>query len=362
MSKRIIDILRTASFCFSMLFALWSCDVHEFPESKERVDIVLKLAYETEFMRWEHSYDGENMNETAVGPKVESVRENGYIRNIIKVYPVTQKQRSMGECIEEYVVTRNIADGYDCEIPITVPVGEYKVCVWSDMVANANVEPHYNADDFAVIHFNGDYRGNNDYRDAFRGTGELSVERDYTFRAPDTLNVAMQRPMAKLEFITTDIVEFVEKEITRITRKNASAGASQPSEVDKTRVNISDYMVRLSYNYMRDNYSFITDKPMYSVAGAHFDSYISALNSREAVLGFDYAFVGTADTKVYVTISVFDAEGEMISSTNLMEVPLMRNRHTVMRGMFLMENAVGGVTIDPDYEGDHNLIFPKPQR
>ena len=40
------------------------------------------------------------------------------------------------------------------------------------------------------------------------------------------------------------------------------------------------------------------------------------------------------------------------------EVPLQRNRHTVIRGMFLMSEASGGVSINPEFDGDYNLIFP----
>jgi len=44
--------------------------------------------------------------------------------------------------------------------------------------------------------------------------------------------------------------------------------------------------------------------------------------------------------------------------TEPIEVPLKRSHHTIMTGMFLMSEASGGVTINPDFDGDHNLIFP----
>ena len=57
-------------------------------------------------------------------------------------------------------------------------------------------------------------------------------------------------------------------------------------------------------------------------------------------------------------IGIYDKEGEQLSMSDPIDVPVKRNHHTIIRGMFLMMEASSGVTINPDFDGDYNLIFP----
>ena len=105
-------------------------------------------------------------------------------------------------------------------------------------------------------------------------------------------------------------------------------------------------------------YSMFTDKPVDSSTGVMFQSALKGLNDREASLGFDYVFVNGTESAITVQIGLYDKEGTRLSLTEPIRVPLRRNHHTVLRGKFLMSKASGGVTINPDFDGDHNLIFP----
>ena len=89
-------------------------------------------------------------------------------------------------------------------------------------------------------------------------------------------------------------------------------------------------------------YSMYTDKPVDSSTGVMFESTLRKLSESEASMGFDYVFVN----------------GKKSAVTEPIEVPLKRSHHTTLTGMFLMSEASGGVTINPDFDGDHNLIFP----
>ena len=43
--------------------------------------------------------------------------------------------------------------------------------------------------------------------------------------------------------------------------------------------------------------------------------------------------------------------------TDPIEVPISRSTHTVMRGGYLLSEASGGISLNPDFDGDHNLIL-----
>ena len=237
--------------------------------------------------------------------------------------------------------------------------GNYSVTVWSDLVKTSGDTHFHNADNFAEIMLQGDHKGNTDHRDAFRGTNNIALVSDITERMPDTLDVAMQRPLAKFEFVTNDVVEFIDKESTRIASK---AYGNKPASADDTptrAVNIEDYKVRFYYvGFMPHAYSMYTDKPVDSSTGVMFESSLKKLSDSEASMGFDYVFVNGRKSAVTVQIGIYDNGGTQLSLTEPIEVPLKRNHHTIMTGMFLMSEASGGVTINPDFDGDHNLIFP----
>ena len=340
------------------LLLLTACDVHEWPDTPENVTFRLKLRYEKEMTVWEHLYDGTEVTEQGLGDTYDNGREHGKMRYIIRAYPLTEKQRSAREYTREFVFTKDITEGYDHETTLDLAAGDYRIMVWPDLVENDDVDPYHDAGDFAEITLQGDHRGNDDYRDAFRGTGDISLTADVAEYVPGTLEITMQRPLAKFEFITNDLAEFIQKEGLRIAEKNG--GAKSASENDPaTRVNVEDYKVAFHYvGFMPDTYSMLTDKPVDSSTGVMFQSDLKELNDREASLGFDYVFVNGTESAVTVQVGLYDKEGTRLSLTEPIRVPLRRNHHTVLRGKFLMSEASGGVTINPDFDGDHNLIFP----
>ena len=119
----------------------------------------------------------------------------------------------------------------------------------------------------------GDHKGNTNHRDAFRGTNNISLIADVMERLPDTLNVAMQRPLAKFEFVTNDVVEFIDKESTRIASKANGKKSASADDTPTRAVNIEDYKVVFYYvGFMPHAYSMYTDKPVDSSTGVMFES------------------------------------------------------------------------------------------
>lgn len=339
------------------LLLLSACDVHEWPETPEFVKLHLRLNYETDMTEWEHLYDGTSVIEQGLGETYDNHRDYGKIRYIVRTYPVSEKMRTTSDYTQEFVFTKDISEGYDHEVTLDLLPGNYNVMVWSDLVQTSSDSHFHNADNFAEITLQGDHKGNNDYRDAFRGTNNITLVADIIERVPDTLDIAMQRPLAKYEFITTDLTEFINKEQTRADAK--SKAQSTDGEDVTTKVSIEDYKVVFYYvGFMPNAYSLFTDKPVDSATGVLFESTLNSLSETEASVGFDYVFVNGTESAVTVQIGIYDNEGTQLSLTEPIKVPLRRSHHTIMRGMFLMSETSGGISINPEFDGDYNLVFP----
>ena len=245
------------------LLLLSACDVHEWPETPEFVKMHLRLNYETDMTEWEHLYDGASVIEQGLGDTYDNHQDYGKIRYIVRTYPVSEKQRTMQDYVQEFVFTKDIAEGYDHEVTLDVLPGNYNVMVWSDLVKTSGDTHFHNADNFAEIMLQGDHKGNTNHRDAFRGTNNISLVADIMERLPDTLNVAMQRPLAKFEFVTNDVEEFIDKESVRVASKANGNKSASADDTPTRAVNIEDYKVVFYYvGFMPHAYSMYTDKPV----------------------------------------------------------------------------------------------------
>lgn len=329
---------------------LSACDVHEWPEAPQFVQLHLRLGYETDMVEWHHLYEDASIVEQRLGTTYNNQQSSGTIRYVVRTYPAAEKQRSTQEYVQQFVFTKDIAEGYNHAATLDLLPGNYNIKVWSDIVESSDEEYVHDVTTFAQIRLLGSHKGNTDYRDAFRGSADVLLESSTDVRQPDTLDVVMQRPLAKFEFITNDVDKFIGKEATRAA---ASAESVNPADV-----NIEEYKVVFHYvGFMPNAYSIATDKPVDSATGVTFESSLQRLSDTEAKIGFDYLFVGHEQAAVTVQIGVYDGTGAQLSLTEPIEVPIKRNHHTIMKGMFLMSDAEGGVAINPDFNGNHNLVI-----
>lgn len=329
---------------------LTACDVHELPELPESVKFHLRLNYETDMTVWNHLYKG-GIVEQGFGETYDNHLKYGQIRYVVRAYPVLEKNRITPDYTQEFTFTKNIAEGYDYEVSLDLPAGNYQIMVWSDLVKSNADAYFYNATNFSEITLQGEHEANTDYRDAFRGANSISLVADYMEHIPDTLDITMQRPLAKYEFITTDLKEFIDKEFEILQKEAASRGEDPPS-----RVNTDDYKVVFYYSgFMPNAYNINTDKPVDSKMGVLFESKIGVLSENEASLGFDYVFVNGKKSAVTVQIGLYDKEDRQLALSEPIDVPLQRNYHTILKGSFLMQQASGGMTINPEFDGNFNI-------
>lgn len=353
--KKILHLI----IIYMSLWLFSACDVHEWPETPEFVKLHLRLNYETDMTEWYHQYDGQGVVEQGLGETYDNRREYGQIRYIVRAYPVSEKQRTTEGYRHEFVFTRSITEGYDHEMTLDLLPGNYNIMVWSDLIPTSGTAYFYDVSNFAEIRLLGDHQANTDYRDAFRGKENISLIADVMEKLPDTLDIVMQRPLAKYEFITTDVQEFLDKEAVRVASKANSGNTASDDDASSRVINLEDYKVVFYYKgFMPDAYSIHTDKPVDSSTGVFYESTLKKLTESEASMGFDFVMVNGQKSVVTVQVGIYDKEDVQLSLSDPIEIPLKRAHHTIIRGILLMSEASGGVTISPDFDGDYNLILP----
>lgn len=346
---RFVKIFRNATL-LTLILAAMSCNVHEWPNASDKVQLTLELNFATDFTERDYTYTDRSIVATGDVSTEPGALTHGAMHCTVRAYPTINgvQQGSW----EEFSFTRDLSAGYDCAVPLTLTPGQYTLLVWAELTESEGADRLYNSDEFSEIRLRGgEHAANTDYRDAFSGTADIDL-------APETVgtrnrancSVAMTRPLAKYQFVTTDVQAFLQL---------MTAGNGSSSEA--TRASLTDYEILFRYvGYMPNAYSLFTDKPSDSAMGVQFRSELSRLNNSEASLGFDYVFVKDAESTVSVQIEVYrKTDGQLVSRTMSIRVPLNRDEHTVIRGAFISDTSLadssGGVGIDPGYEGDIDI-------
>lgn len=342
-----------------------SCDaVHEWPTPIEIVPFHLDVKFSSTsnaWTEWNHTFDETTVTEDGKGDNYENPLHGAKMRYIIRLFEVGEDSRSVSEHIKEIIVTKENTDGlYDIDFDMELLPGNYKVMVWADFMREDDAnEAHYDYTSFSEIMLTGDHVANSDNRDAFRGVLNLKVGDNVVSTTPKKYEIKMERPLAKFEFVTDDVMKFIDKETKRIAAKGNGVRDENSQESPETRVDLNSYKVVFYYvGFMPNTYNMHTDKPVDSSTGVFFESTLKKLSSTEASMGFDYVFVNGVESAVTVQVAIFDNEGTQLSLSAPIKVPLRRSHHTIMRGTFLTSEATGGVAINPDFDGEFNLIIP----
>lgn len=320
----------------AMFAAAVSCNVHEWPEAPEKEQYMLRLVFDTEFTPWNHTCDGRKLTDAGHGAGVESVLDHGYMHYIVRAYPkingVVQQRYYV-----EFEFSRNVMLGYDCDLMLGLAAGDYTVKVWAELTESDGGRSYYDTDNFGEICLWGAHAANTDYRDAFRGTAEITVEPHINVHVPDSSLIKMERPLAKYEFVLTEMQSFLA----------ANGGV------------IGDYEAVVYYTaFMPCSYNMFTDRANDSSTGVTYRSEIVSRGGDEATLGFDYVFVGVSETAVQLRMELRrKSDQSVVSRTEELRVPLLRGELTVVRGVFTTTSSgsSGGVGVEPGFDGDYNI-------
>ena len=238
---------------------LVGCGVHEFPDVPDTAKVSLHLRFDTDMPQVYYT-----LSRTGAPVQVTSIRTRGTMRYIIRLYPQASAPQAIP--VREYIVRRDVSQGYDADIDLDAPAGSYRVMVWADLSEDdAGVGGFYDASDFSSIRALTPYHGSTDYRDAFRGEAGAVVATSTSEQAPVGVTVQMTRPLAKFEFVANDVRLFIEQQSAAIaghTPVDPSTGAATPA------VDLDMFTVRIIYNgYAPNTYNIFTDKPTDAIMG-----------------------------------------------------------------------------------------------
>ena len=347
----------SAALAACALLCITSCAVHEWPEPSP-ADVIVNLDFDTQLPQYKV------LNEE--GTRASHDGRDYDIRYTIAAYRLLQDGSYAEEPFLLKVFSKDEIDELNATFRFSIDEGSYRFYVWTDFVlAGTQSDYFYNTTSFRRISLQGTHEGNNDFRDAFSGSADLKVIRRGSRETPSTVTVQMRRPLAKFEFITTDLQEFITKTIEAMIRKEEAEAAAKAGETKsegdtKTPVvDLEKYTVVFFYSgYMPNAYNMMEGKPCDSATGVKFSSAISAIDNHDARLGFDYVFVNGEESSVMVTVALYDEEGTQLSISRQIEVPIKRSMLTTVRGSFLMQNTGGGVAIDPGFEDEFNIYIP----
>ena len=324
-------------------------EVHEFPgladtpKRKAQVSISLNLDLSTD-LPIHQILD----LRTEMGSEVATLYDLRHTISIHKAYTDGSYRREADTVI---VVTEPV-NSVEHTVQLEIDEGLYNILVWTDYVdVGQSADKYYNTSNLSeiILMHKEDYVGNNLYRDAFRGAQGCEVSAD---NSDNHVTVSMQRTLARFEFISTDYEAFVDEVVRRSLQQDQTASAEELTR----NFRLEDYKAVFNFSgYMNCSYNLFSDRPADAWTGIKFENQLSALDNGEVWLGFDYMFVGTTDSIVAVWVEIYDKNGNLISGSPVIDIPLLRNKRTVVKGEFLTTQSSGGVKVDPGFEGNHNV-------
>lgn len=338
------------------VIGLSGCDVHQFPvlddDGPEPIRLILDLSYATEMplhtVVW---YD----SPSAEGSVLTSRSEPSYkLRHTVQIFAGADESRSLWSRsgpLTTVTAYRSITDGLPTQIELDLPDGLYTAMVWTDYVpADESALTFYHVDDFSEIRHPDldNYCGSTDFLDAFRGeTQFLVTDQSQVLDNVQTVHVDMHRPVAKFTVIATDVEKFIAR---------SRAGDDSRESSGSRAFDLSDYYVRLHYTgYRPTAFNMFLNKPVDSALGISFPSEISLKSESEAHLAFDYVMVNGSEAKVDAAIRLLDRNDKVVAQSEAFRIPLMRGKHTEVRGDFLTASSTSGVTIVTKFDGEYNI-------
>lgn len=383
MRRPVLKMFCRAVSLLSAVFALGGCMVHEWPDESIPAVLEVEMVFDTEFQPLR---DVEYTKKTKANP------EDYNIRYQIRAYRALKNGGYDVVPQVEYLFVKSDVNTLDHNVTLEIPEGNYMLRVWADYVDAGKVDDkYYLTENFSSITVAEPYEGDTDFRDAFEGSSEVSVVRVGANAEKTHVKVDMQRPLAKFQFLATDFYDLVTKAMEKYmsskeyadylqTRRTQQMSGTTDTECqfevtstdnlpddgtkapwDPTKApgfNPEDYKIVFYYNsYLPTEYNLITGKPTDAKMGMMFSSSLQPLNEDEALIGFDYVIVNGVESSVTLQVALYAPDGELMSLSNPVVVPVVRGKVTTVRGKFLTLATGGGIGIDPGFDGEFNLVI-----
>ncbi len=329
---------------------LSSCEtVFQYPDENAvdptLVNLTLNLTLDISSINDFEDYDGTKA-------LTRSDEETQYhIRTIIEIYESGNSSDVVARSIKYY----DYLDISEFAIDDTFALNakEYRILVWADVVDNTeNIDLHYISTDLRNILPTSPYTGATDLKHCFSDVIDVDLtpyrdEWNVVYEAEGSL----ERPLSRFEIITTDLDQFIAEQVRSRAEDDTKADDDTRADIDPTK-----YTIKLCYDgYMPYGYNVETDIPNRAETGVEVSSSLEQLSDTDARLTFDHVFVNHEESSVNVSMMVYDEDGELATQTSSINIPLLRNKRSIVTGEFLTEDYVPGVTMDPSFDGEYNI-------
>ena len=252
---------------------------------------------------------------------------------------------------------RCTGDSSDLKLDFSLHAGVYNIYVWQDYVDKVTAaDKYYTTDRLDRIHVQDatDYVGSTDLKDANAVSGVIDLTEFHdVYFGSKSFEFTLIRPLAKIVFVTTDINKYWYRQQKKISQA-AEVTMATEAEVMELASSMST-IIRL-LGYYPTGYNVFTDKPNDAQMGYSYEA-TPFLCEGQVVLGFDYVFVGTSPTSVTASVVLYAEDGELINDAAEIQVPVERNKVTVIMDEFLTRRYTPGIGIDPNYDGEFNIPF-----
>ena len=346
----------------AVVLLLSSC-IHEFPvETPADVNLTLTFDRDLPYYRTQLFPDETKSGASPLSEDLDIFQQNfteasSYdVRYTIEAYPVLGNGTISRDPHKRWVFTEDDALNIgDYKVNLSIGEGLYEFRAWVDFVKQGTQADYFyktdNWKDGIRLYLNNKHTGNTDWRDAFAGKVIVDVVRYGAIAEPSSGVISMKRPLAKFVFVTNDLEDFVTKMKRTKAEEAEKAGESKVPEF-----NLDDYTLAIFYTgFMPSSYSMVTDRANDADVNVMFTSKLSQLDENRAIMGFDYVLANpetAIQTSVIMGIELRDKDNTVLASHNSVNVKLKRSHYTLIEGRFLMQESSGGITLNPDFEGE----------
>lgn len=336
--KRLIVILIS-------LLAVMSCEkVHQWPEHGREVDptavdVSVNVSCEIDL-------DIEKIiTKGSAAPIYTDENAEKYLRRfLIDIYEEGQHGDNL---VFSNVFTQEVTDKNNLTFNADLHTHRYNAVIWMDYVLKEDMKDLYylTSGGMSAIRIQpvDSYRGSVDFKDAQTVVYPFDLTDQTEWFAHVTIDVPLQRPVAKITFEATDFEEFARKE-----------GCPE----DKYEEFAKNYLIHFIYNgYLPTGFNALTQKLNDSQTGYHFDSTPKWIKGTpDARMGFDYIFVNGEQSSVTVSVEIVSKkDGTIVNRSDGIVVPTYRGKETVVRDKFFTRDYVPGIGINPEFEGEFNV-------
>ena len=289
--------------------------------------------------------------------KADETVETHDIRWFIEIF----KDKIDGQPVAQKVIScdPDTEGNHSIQTSFSLNAAKYFVVAWMDYVDNGSTDDkYYLVDNLASIRIPeiDNYVGDEEHKDCYVANEimDLTAYRD-RWGEEVVQSITLQRPMAKIEFITTDMDKLIDELVEQQQKSNRSLSDKLISKTP----DLSSIQVKVEYaGYFPSGFNVYTNKPNDAVTGMAFQCYMTPLSDKEARLGSDYIFVNGDESAVTVHLSISDDQGNSINRIENINVPIVRGKLTSIRDEFLTNDYAPGIGIDTDFEGDINIVIP----